>query len=180
MIVPDQQSPPSPMRLIEMLSDRFGAFEALACSSIKLSRLVSEDELSMDLYVAKRSWSLAMTCAGLSRRRTSGLITQESAYPNGNPPDRRWTRNPNPPNPMIASIPPAISSPTLPVCSGLSRRCRIAIAAPPRNSSATMNAGCRPDDARGRAAVARPLAFISAPSPSYRAARAHVTGPKLM
>lgn len=53
MIVPDQQSPPSPMRLIEMLSDRLGAFEALACSSIKLSRLVSEDELSMDLYVAQ-------------------------------------------------------------------------------------------------------------------------------
>lgn len=53
MIVPDQKSPASPMRLLEMLSDRFGAFEAIACSSIKLSRFVSEDELSMDGYVAE-------------------------------------------------------------------------------------------------------------------------------
>lgn len=36
-----------------MLSDRFGAFEAIACSTIKLARFVSEDELSMDLLVAE-------------------------------------------------------------------------------------------------------------------------------
>lgn len=43
----------SPARLLEMLSDRFGALEAVANSSIKLSRYVSEEELSMDLLVAE-------------------------------------------------------------------------------------------------------------------------------
>lgn len=43
----------SPERLLEMLTDRFGAFEALAMASIKLARHVSEDELSMDLFVAE-------------------------------------------------------------------------------------------------------------------------------
>jgi hypothetical protein len=41
----------SPARLLEMLSDRFGALEAVAYSSIKLSRYVSEEEMSMDLLV---------------------------------------------------------------------------------------------------------------------------------
>ncbi|MBB4639255.1 hypothetical protein [Longimicrobium terrae] len=44
---------PSPARLLEMLTDRFGAFEAIAMSSIKLARHVPEDELSMDLLVAE-------------------------------------------------------------------------------------------------------------------------------
>ena len=35
----------SPGRLLEMLTDRFGAFEAIAMASIKLARHVSEDEL---------------------------------------------------------------------------------------------------------------------------------------
>ncbi len=43
----------SPARLLEMLSDRFGAPEAVAHSSIKLSRYVSECEMSMDLLVAE-------------------------------------------------------------------------------------------------------------------------------
>lgn len=43
----------SPARLLEMLSDRFGAFEAIAYSTIKLARHVSEDELSMDVPVAE-------------------------------------------------------------------------------------------------------------------------------
>jgi len=42
----------SPGRLLEMLTDRFGAFEAIAMASIKLARHVSEDELSMDQRVA--------------------------------------------------------------------------------------------------------------------------------
>ena len=33
-----QQPPPSPMRLLEILKDRFGALEAVANSSIKLAR----------------------------------------------------------------------------------------------------------------------------------------------
>jgi hypothetical protein len=40
------------MRLLEMLSDRFGAFEAVAHSTIKLARYAPEDELSMDLLLA--------------------------------------------------------------------------------------------------------------------------------
>lgn len=45
--------PASPGRLLEMLTDRFGAFEAIAMSSVKLARHVPEDELSMDLLVAE-------------------------------------------------------------------------------------------------------------------------------
>jgi hypothetical protein len=41
------------MRLLEILSDRFGAFEAIAFSAIKLSRLVSADELPMEPLVAE-------------------------------------------------------------------------------------------------------------------------------
>lgn len=48
-----QQSPPSPMRLLEIPKDRFGALEAVANSSIKLARYAPEDELAMDLLVAE-------------------------------------------------------------------------------------------------------------------------------
>jgi hypothetical protein len=51
--VVEPKTPTSPMRLLEMLSDRFGAFEAIAYSTIKLARFVSPDELSMDLLVAE-------------------------------------------------------------------------------------------------------------------------------
>ncbi|HEX6372531.1 MAG TPA: hypothetical protein VF006_26660 [Longimicrobium sp.] len=43
----------SPGRLLEMLTDRFGAFEAIAMASIKLARHAPEDELSMDRLVAE-------------------------------------------------------------------------------------------------------------------------------
>lgn len=43
----------SPARLLEMLSDRFGAFEAIAYSTIKLAKHEPEQELSMDLLVAE-------------------------------------------------------------------------------------------------------------------------------
>jgi hypothetical protein len=49
----EQQSPPSPMRILEILKDRFGALEAAAYSSIKLARYAPENELSMDLLVAQ-------------------------------------------------------------------------------------------------------------------------------
>jgi hypothetical protein len=45
--------PASPMRLLEMLTDRFGVFEALAHSTIKLNRCTSADELAMDPQVAE-------------------------------------------------------------------------------------------------------------------------------
>lgn len=52
MIAAEHQ-PPSPMRLLEMLSDRFGAFEAVAESTIKLARFVPADELPMDSHLAE-------------------------------------------------------------------------------------------------------------------------------
>ncbi len=48
-----QQHPPSPMRSLEILKDRFGALEAVANSSIKLARYAPEHELAMDLLVAE-------------------------------------------------------------------------------------------------------------------------------
>jgi hypothetical protein len=53
MLLRNSTTPPSPSRLLEMLSDRFGAFEAVAHASIKLARHVPEPELSMDLLVAE-------------------------------------------------------------------------------------------------------------------------------
>lgn len=43
---------PSPARLLEILADRFGAFEAAANSTIKLARTAPEPELAMDLLMA--------------------------------------------------------------------------------------------------------------------------------
>jgi hypothetical protein len=43
----------SPARLLEMLSDRFGAFEAIAYSTIRLARRVPENELPMGVLVAE-------------------------------------------------------------------------------------------------------------------------------
>ena len=40
-------------RPLEMLPDRFGAFEAVAYSTIKLAKHQPEQELSMDLLVAE-------------------------------------------------------------------------------------------------------------------------------
>ena len=52
MPVQDQRSA-SPARLLEMLADRFGAFEAIAYSTIKLARFAPADEFSMDPIVAE-------------------------------------------------------------------------------------------------------------------------------
>ena len=43
----------SPTRLLEMLSDRFGAFESIAYSSIKLARAVPDEAPPMDPLVAE-------------------------------------------------------------------------------------------------------------------------------
>jgi hypothetical protein len=43
----------SPMRLLEMLQDRFGVFEAVANSTIQLARAGAESDLAMDLLVAQ-------------------------------------------------------------------------------------------------------------------------------
>lgn len=42
----------SPARMLEILTDRFGAFEAVANSTIKLARTSAEPELAMDLLMA--------------------------------------------------------------------------------------------------------------------------------
>jgi hypothetical protein len=47
------QHPLAPTRLFEILTDRFGALEAVANTSIKLARYAPEDELAMDLLVAE-------------------------------------------------------------------------------------------------------------------------------
>ena len=43
----------SPTRLLEMLADRFGAFEAIASSSITLARVAPDVELPMEPLVAE-------------------------------------------------------------------------------------------------------------------------------
>jgi hypothetical protein len=43
----------SPTRMLEMLSDRFGAFEAIAASSVRLARLDSDEQLPMEPLVAE-------------------------------------------------------------------------------------------------------------------------------
>ena len=43
---------PRPRVLLELMSDCFGALEAVAYSSIKLARHVAEPELAIDLLVA--------------------------------------------------------------------------------------------------------------------------------
>lgn len=53
MLAAESRQIASPMRLLEILSDRFGAFEAAAGSTIKLSRLAPEDELPMEPALAE-------------------------------------------------------------------------------------------------------------------------------
>lgn len=43
----------SPTRLLEMLADRFGAFEAIASSSITLARVAPDEERAMEPLVAE-------------------------------------------------------------------------------------------------------------------------------
>ncbi len=47
------ESGTSPMRLLEALTDRFGIFEAVANSTIQLSRVDAEVDLAMDTQVAE-------------------------------------------------------------------------------------------------------------------------------
>lgn len=47
-----QQDPPSPARLLEMLLDRFGIFEAAASASITLARLDSDGEVELPMETA--------------------------------------------------------------------------------------------------------------------------------
>jgi hypothetical protein len=52
-VKPVRGEPASPTRLLEILADRFGAFEALAASSIALSRVGPDEERPMEPLVAE-------------------------------------------------------------------------------------------------------------------------------
>ncbi|SOD04136.1 hypothetical protein SAMN05216486_1271 [bacterium JGI 053] len=62
----------SPMRHLEMLVDRFGAFEAIAYSSIKLARFAPPDELAMDPLVAN-----AVLEFGDDLRHAAAVVSRE-------------------------------------------------------------------------------------------------------
>ena len=71
--------PASPMRLLEMLTDRFGVFEALAHSTIKLNRCTSADELAMDPQVAEAVLEFADDLR--TARAASGAWAETKAWP---------------------------------------------------------------------------------------------------
>jgi hypothetical protein len=70
----------SPGRLLEMLTDRFGAFEAIAMASIKLARHVPEDELSMDLLVAEAVLEFGDDLGSASAVTTEWMRDHESVH----------------------------------------------------------------------------------------------------
>ena len=75
----EQRQIASPMRLLEVLSDRFGAFEAAAGSTIKLSRLAPEDELPMEPAFAEALLQFAddlreASAAAAEWARSKGLL----------------------------------------------------------------------------------------------------------
>jgi hypothetical protein len=72
LMIGEQPQLASPMRLLEMLADRFGAFEAVANSTIKLARYAPADELSMDVQLAEAVWSLGAFCGKRPRRHWHG------------------------------------------------------------------------------------------------------------
>lgn len=83
----EQHTDVSPMRLMEMLSE-FGAFEAIASSTIKLARFVSEDELPMDPIVAEAVLEFtndlrSATTASGDWARAKGLTLAASAAEQG-------------------------------------------------------------------------------------------------
>jgi hypothetical protein len=68
---------PLPMGFLEMLSDRFGAFEAAAESTIKLARFVPADELPMDSHLAEAVMEFACDL------RSAAAASGDWARPNG-------------------------------------------------------------------------------------------------
>jgi hypothetical protein len=69
---------PSPMRLLEMLADRVGAFEAVANSTIRLARQASEKELSMDPQLAEPVLEFG---SGLREASRAAIAWAEAAEP---------------------------------------------------------------------------------------------------
>jgi hypothetical protein len=75
----------SPMRLLELLSDRFGAFETAACATVKLARVADEDALPMDAAFAEAVLQFGSELRLASRSANAwaqdrGLIAARRAY----------------------------------------------------------------------------------------------------
>ena len=75
MLFSESRQKASPARLLEMLSDRFGAFEAIAYSSIKLARAAPEEERAMDVLVAEAIREFGDDLRGATRAVTEGAPT---------------------------------------------------------------------------------------------------------
>ena len=73
----------SPTRLLEMLSDRFGAFEAIANSSIKLARVAPEEELAIDIQVAEAVLEFAEDLREAGRAATAWMAGDWNAIGRG-------------------------------------------------------------------------------------------------
>ena len=76
LIKPAQDQRISPTRLLEMLSDRFGASEASANSSIKLARVAPEEEQAMGRSSAEAILAARETAPAVNAARgdTQALI----------------------------------------------------------------------------------------------------------
>ncbi len=68
---------PSPARLLEMLSDRFGAFEAIATSSIRLARVSPDEEVPMEPIVAEAVLEFGEDLRGAAEAATEWDRTRE-------------------------------------------------------------------------------------------------------
>jgi hypothetical protein len=77
MLIGDSCRKPSPTRLLEMLSDRFGAFEAVASSSIKLARVAPDEELPMEPLVAEAVLEFGEDLRGASAAAAEWNRTRE-------------------------------------------------------------------------------------------------------
>jgi hypothetical protein len=69
-----------------MLSDRFGAFEATANSSIKLARVAPEEELAIEPLVAEAVLEFAEDLRGANRAATAWA----DRYPGVGPSTGGW------------------------------------------------------------------------------------------
>jgi hypothetical protein len=81
MRISDSDQKTSPTRLLEMLSDRFGAFEAIANSSIKLARVAPEEELAMEVQVAEAVLEFGEDLRGANRVASAWAEGREGPRP---------------------------------------------------------------------------------------------------
>ena len=84
----------SPTRLLEMLSDRFGAFEAIANSSIQLARVAPEAERPMEPLVAEAVLEFGEDLRDAAQAATEWATPTRTPRRSPRPPRRRtrWFR----------------------------------------------------------------------------------------